>query len=155
MKSRNSGIHKGSWALLASRESKANGIPRKNPQHRTGSLACCCFLPARGNRAMAEPWLWFRYAIQQPLTVTQKGQRAGLSQEGKRGFNKFGEERKGILEGRTDQGPPIINLPKLQPDPWINSVILQGHWPLLHYQYVTIQCKAMNNTLHLSGLTLM
>lgn len=103
MKSRNSGIHKDSWALLASRESKANGIPRKNPQHRTGSLACCCFLPARGNRAMAEPWLWFRYAIQQPLTVTQKGQRAGLSQEGKRGFNKFGEERKGILEGRTDR----------------------------------------------------
>lgn len=39
-----------------------------------------------------------------------------LSQGGQKGFNKFGEEKKGILLGRADQGSPI-NLPKLQPDP--------------------------------------
>lgn len=74
-----------------------------------------------------------------------------LSQEGQRGFNKFGEERRGILLGRIDQGPSIINLPKLQPGSWIYSVILtlsvrdnatQGHekhtapeWPHLSVNY--------------------
>ena len=87
--------------------------------------------------------------------VTQREQWAGLSQEGKRRFDKFGEERKGILLGKTDQGPPIINPPKIQPDPWINSVILRGHCPLLqHYQYMTTQRKGMNNTVHLTGPTL-
>lgn len=99
-------------------------------------MACCCFLPARD--------VW------QPLTVIQREQSA-ICHKKDRGFNKFGEERKGILLGRTDQGSLIINLPKPQPNPWTNSVILQGHWPLLHCQYVTIQ--GMNSALewpHLS-----
>lgn len=51
-------------------------------------MACCCFLPAR------DAW--------QPLTVIQREQSA-ICHKKDRGFNKFGEERKGILLGRTDR----------------------------------------------------
>lgn len=57
----------------------------------------------------------------------EREQWEGLSQEGKRGLGKFGEERKGHLLGKTDQGPPVINPPKIQPDPWINTMILCSH----------------------------
>lgn len=88
--------------------------------------------------------------------VTKSEQWASLSEGGKREYIKFGEERKAILPGETDQGPPIINPPKIQADPWINIVILSGHCSLLqHYQHMTTQCKGMNSTVHLSNFTLM
>lgn len=88
--------------------------------------------------------------------VTRSEQWASLSEGEKRGYSKdiFGEERKAIFLGKTDQGPPIINPPKMQADPWINTVILCGHSPLLHYQYMTRQCKGMKSTVHLSDFTL-
>lgn len=129
MKNRNSGIPKGSWALLVSQESKANGIPRKHPQHRTGSLAWC------HSFRVTDIWQCHDCGWGMPYTshwrCTEREQWAGLPQEGKRGFDMFGEERKGILLGKTDQGPPINNPPKIQPDPWISTVIPRGHCPLL------------------------
>jgi len=76
-----------------------------------------------------------------PLKGRQRReQHVGLSQEGKRGFDEFQEERKWILLGKTDEGPPIINPPKIQPDPWINTLTLRGRCLLLqHYQHVTTE----------------
>lgn len=45
MKSRNAGIPKGFWALLASWKPKANDIPRKHPRQRPASLAWCHSIP--------------------------------------------------------------------------------------------------------------
>lgn len=71
---------------------------------------------------------------------TGSEQQAGLSREGKREFDKSGGERKGILPGETEQGLHIINLPKIQPVPWINTVIRSGHCLLSqHYQNMTTQ----------------
>lgn len=110
-------------AFLVSWESKASGIPRKNPQHRTGSLAYRCFLPARDTWQSHDsgwgmpwnsPWHWPRESSVLPVTRTTEA----------RIINKFGEERKWIHLGRTDLGSFITNLPKSQPGPWTNSVIL-------------------------------
>lgn len=61
------------------------------------------------------------------MRVSQRGEGTGLSQEEKKGFDKFGEERKMILQGKRDHGPPIINLSETQPAPPTNSMILHGH----------------------------
>lgn len=77
---------------------------------------------------------------------TGRKQWAGLSQEGKREFDKPGRERKGILLGKTEQGPHITNLPKIQPVPWVNTVIPCGHClRSQHYQYMTTQEHEQHN----------
>lgn len=63
--------------------------------------------------------------------ITEREQAAGLSQEEKRGFDEFGEEKKRILQGQRDQGPPIISLSETLPAPWTSNVILHGHHLLL------------------------
>lgn len=81
-------------AFLVSLESQASSIPRKNPQHRTGNLAHCCFLPARD--------VWQSHdcgwGMQQPLTGIQrdlchKRDRGDLISLGRRGKGFFWAEQ--------------------------------------------------------------
>lgn len=78
--------------------------------------------------------------------ITERERVAGLSQEEKRRFDESGEEKKRILQGQRDQGPPTISLSETQPAPWTSNVKPHGHNLLQHSWYMNTQRKGMSNS---------